>query len=246
MIIENKTIPQSWTNKPTYMKIMRKVLKNEDMKGIAVSNIKNNIIKAEYNRNLKENLPKILQKNSSFEFDNDLMTLVANKKYNIKSTKRFQNINEEYKEMIKKQNIKCEAPRPDSIKENLKNILDYRKKMATRFKYNNSNIKINKHNYILPKSRSQILNSFQKYKLNTISTSDHKTLKETNNIKSYIYRNKSKIFDNNLTNKEKTIKEYEDKFMITGMNNKQFKDTIIEENVGNYDDNNKINQKEKV
>ena len=44
---------------------------------------------------------------------------------------------------------------------------------------------------------------------------------------------------NNLSNKEKNSKEYEDKFMITGMNNKKFKDNyIIEEE--------KTNPKEKI
>ena len=62
MIIENRPIPEIWKNKPTYLKVLKKVLKNEDMKNIAVSNIKNNILKEEYNNNLKENLPKILEK----------------------------------------------------------------------------------------------------------------------------------------------------------------------------------------
>ena len=232
MLIENKTIPEAWSNKPSFMKIMKKVLKNEEMKAIAFANIKYNIKKEEYNRNLKENLPKIMQKfkgNSSYEYDNDLMTLVENKKNNIKSTKRFQSLNEEYNDMIKKQNKVIEPPRPDSIKENLKNILDYRRKMANRFKYNN--LKSSKYNSVLPKSRSQIINIFQNSQFNTISTVDNKKLKPVNNIKSYIYRNKSNIFNNNSVSKNIIKKEYEDKFMITGMNNKNFKEPIIEKNV---------------
>lgn len=235
MLIENKTIPESWTNKPTYKKIMKKVLKNEEMKAIAIANIKNNIMREEYNRNLKGNLPKIIQQfkvGSSYGYDNDLMTLKDNKKSNVKSEKRFQSLSEEYKDMIKKQNLVIEPPRPDSIKENLKNILDYRRKIANRFKYNNFNIKSCKHNSILPKSRSQIINSIQNSKFNTISI-DNKKLKPLNNVKSYIYRNKSNVFNNNATNKTVTKKEYEDKFMITGMNNKKFKDIIIEESVVN-------------
>ena len=235
MLIENKTIPESWTNKPTYIKIMKKVLKNEEMKAIAIANIKNNMKREEYNRNLKENLPKIIQQfkvGSSYGYDNDLMTLKDNKKSNIKSEKRFQSLSEEYKDMIKKQNLVIKPPRPDSIKENLKNILDYRRKIANRFKYNNFNIKSSKNSSILPKSRSQIINSIQKSKFNTISI-DNKKLKPLNNVKSYIYRNKSNAFNNNITNKSVTKKEYEDKFMITGMNNKKFKDIIIEESVVN-------------
>ena len=242
MIIENKQIPEKWKNKPSYLKIMKKVLKNEDMKTIAVENMKNNIIKAEYNKNLKENLPKILEQfkvKSSYEYDNDLMTLVNNRKSDIKKAKRFKSINEEYKDMIKRQNFKIEPPRPDSLRENLKNIVEYRKKMALRFKYNNFNPKIGINNSVLPKSRSQIINSNQnlKYKYNTISTSDNKSIKDNSKNKNYIFRNRSNFLKNNLSSKEKHNKEYEDKFMITGMNNKNFKDTTIieEETINNVE-----------
>ena len=255
MIIENRPIPEIWKNKPTYLKVLKKVLKNEDMKNIAVSNIKNNILKEEYNNNLKENFPKILEKfksNSKYEYDNDLMTLVNNRKSNIKTTKRYKSLNEEYNDMIKKQNIKIELPRPDSIKENLKNILDYRKKLALRFKYNNDNMKKYKLNSALHISRSQVWNSVQRSKYNTISTSNdnnNKPIKGYNNIYSYNHKNANdlNILENNLINKNKTIKEYEDKFMITGMNNKQFKSDIIEEenSIYNGSDNNRINNVKK-
>ena len=235
MIIENKPVPEKWKSRPSYLKIMKKVLKNEDMKTIAVTNMKNNIIKAEYNKNLQENLPKIIDKfkvKSSYEYDNDLMTLVNNRRSNIKKEKRFKSINEEYKDMIKKQNLKVEHPKPDSLRENLKNIVEYRKKLALRFKYNNYNIKIGKNKSALPKSRSQIINSNKslKYKYNTISTSDNKSIKDNSNNKNYIFKNRTNFLKNSLSHKEEHSKEYEDKFMITGMNNKQFKDTtIIEE-----------------
>lgn len=231
MLIENKPIPESWTNKPSYSKIITNILKNEDMKTIAVTNLKNNMLKEEYNKKLKENFPKIINKykaNSPYEFDNDLMTLIKNKKNNDKSSKRFQSINEEYKEMIKKQNIIIEPYRPDSIKDNIKNILEYRKKIALKFKYNNYKIKREKKK-LLPKSRSQIINSIQNSKYNTLSTSDNNSSKGINNINSYNYRSRNKQLNNNLTYKEKVRKEFEDKFMITGMNNKQFKESIIEE-----------------
>ena len=255
MIIENRPIPEIWKNKPTYLKVLKKVLKNEDMKNIAVSNIKNNILKEEYNNNLKENLEKILEKfksNSKYEYDNDLMTLVNNRKSNIKTTKRYKSLNEEYNNIIKKQNIKIELPRPDSIKENLKNILDYRKKLALRFKYNNDNMKNYKLNSALHISRSQVWNSVQRSKYNTISTSNdnnNKPIKGYNNIYSYNHKNSNdlNILENNLINKNKTIKEYEDKFMITGMNNKQFKSDIIEEenSIYNGSDNNRISNVKK-
>ena len=237
MIIENKEIPEIWRNKPKYLKILKKVLKNEDIKNIAVNNMKNNIIKEEYNKQLKENYPKIIEKfknNSKYEFDNDLMTLVSNRKNIIKNAKRFKSLNEEYNDIIKKQNLKIELPRPDSIKENLKNILEYRKKLALRFKFNNINFKNSKFNSALQISKSQVFNSIQNSKYNTISTNnDNKTIRGLNNINSYNYRN-----NNNVINKSKTIKEYEDKFMITGMNNKQFKDNIIEEESSKYNGDN--------
>lgn len=244
MLIENQSIPESWTNKPSYLKIMKNILKNEEMKTIAITNLNNNMLKEEYNKKLKENFPKIIEKykaNSPFEYDNDLMTLVNNKKSNAKNSKRFQSINEEYKDMIKRQNIRIEPLRPDSIKYNIKNILEYRKKIALRFKYNIYNIKSEKHN-LLPKSRSQIINSIHNSKYNTLSTNDNNPIKGVNNIKSYNYRNRNKQFNKNLTYKDKVRKEYEDKFMITGMNNKQFKDSIIEEETCENNVKNKNNE----
>ena len=111
------------------------------MKSVVLTNLKNNVLKEEYNQKLKENLPRILNKYKStgkFEYDNDLLTLASHKRENeINNIKRYKNLNEEYKDMIRKQNIKVEPYKPDSIKENLKNILDYRKKIALRFKYDN-------------------------------------------------------------------------------------------------------------
>ena len=255
MLIENKSIPERWTNKLNHLKIMKKILKNEDMKTIAVTNMQNNIIKEKYNKDLKENLPKIMDKykpNSAFEFDNDLMTLMVSKRSNIKKIKRFKNISEEYNDIIKKQNIKIEPPRPDSIKENLKNILDYRRKMALRFKYTNyCDEKSCKMNSALQKSRSQILNSISSSKYNTISTNnDIKSLNKINNVQNYnfiSYKKNQKILKNNL-NKDNTIKEYEEKFMITGMNNKKYKDNnnIIEEENIKYDESNEIERTNKI
>ena len=217
---------------------MKKILKNEDMKSVVLTNLKNNILKEEYNQKLKENLPRILNKYKSsgkFEYDNDLLTLASHKRNNeINNIKRYKNLNEEYKDMIRKQNIKVEAYRPDSIKENLKNILDYRKQIALRFKYDNDNIqKNNKMNLAIPKSRSQILKSIKNSKYNTVSTShDNKSLKNIKNIKNPDYmkfRNNSDVFKNYSQDKNHVVKEYEEIFMITGMNNKKYKDTIIEE-----------------
>ena len=217
---------------------MKKILKNEDMKSVVLTNLKNNILKEEYNQKLKENLPRILNKYKSsgkFEYDNDLLTLASHKRNNeINNIKRYKNLNEEYKDMIRKQNIKVEAYRPDSIKENLKNILDYRKQIALRFKYDNDNIqKNNKMNLAIPKSRSQILKSIKNPKYNTVSTShDNKSLKNIKNIKNPDYmkfRNNSDVFKNYSQDKNHVVKEYEEIFMITGMNNKKYKDNIIEE-----------------
>lgn len=213
---------------------MKKILKNEDMKSVVLTNLKNNALKEEYNQKLKENLPSILNKyksNGKFEYDNDLLTLASHKRDNENNNiKRYKNLNEEYKDMIRKQNIKVEAYRPDSIKENLKNILDYRKQIALRFKYDNDNIqKNNKMNLAIQKSKSQILNSIKNSKYNTVSTShDNKSLKNIKNPDYMKFRNNSGVFKNS-QDKNHVIKEYEEIFMITGMNNKKYKDTIIEE-----------------
>lgn len=245
MVIENRPIPKVWTNKPTYLKILKKVLKNEEMKNIAFENLKNNFHKEKYNNQLKENLPKILDKcksSSSYEYDNDLMTLVDSKKSKVKATKRFKSLEEEYNDMIKKQNTIIEPPKPDSIKCNLKNILDYRKKIALRFKYNNYNQNNNNLNMAIHKSKSQIINPKESMNYDTASTgNDNKKTIDIKKIINYSYRNNSKYLKNNFTTKEKTIKEYEEIFMITGMNNKKFKDNnIIKEK--NINENNKINE----
>ena len=238
LLIENRSLPETWTYNKSHHKIMKKILKNEDMKSVVLTNLKNNALKEEYNQKLKDNLPKILNKyksNGKFEYDNDLLTLASHKRENeINNIKRYKNLNEEYKDMIRKQNIIVEAYRPDSIKENLKNILDYRKKIALRFKYDNDDImKNNKMNLAIQKSKSQILNSIKNSKYNTVSTShDNKSLKNIKNTKNPDYmkfRNNSGVFKNSQV-KNHIIKEYEEIFMITGMNNKKYKDTIIEEN----------------
>ena len=225
MIIENKSIPEAWIKKPEYLKIIRKVLKNKEMKNLAIKNIKNNIQKDEYNNNLKENLPKILKTNSPYGYDNDLMTLPNKRKSNAK-IKIYKNINDEYNDMIKKQNTKINGIVPTQISQNLKNILEYRKKLA--LKYNIYNTKSNNPNLVLQKSKSQNNNLIKKCNFNTISTGNEEpTTKGINNIKYYIHRNKSNFLKNNLTDKEKAIKEYKENYQITEMNNKQLRDIII-------------------
>ena len=231
MLLENKSFPYVWKIKPANLKIMKGILKNKEMKTIAIRNIKNDLIKEEYNRNLKENYPKLLdgcKTKSHYEFDNDLMTLDYCQKRNIKSERRFENIHEEFKEILKMQNLKIESPKPYSIKENLKDIFDYRKKIALRFKYNNNNIKNNKLRFLLPKSSSQIINSIRNSDYNTINTSLNKSIKGITNIKCNNSWKINNSMNNNKNKKEKIIKEYEDKFMISGINKKEFKDNIKE------------------
>jgi hypothetical protein len=85
-------------------------------------------------------------------------------------------------------------------------------------------------NLAIQKSKSQILNSIKNSKYNTVSTShDNKSLKNIKNPDYMKFRNNSGVFKNS-PGKNHIIKEYEEIFMITGMNNKKYKDTIIEEN----------------
>ena len=145
---------------------------------------------------------------NSLAFDNDLLTLISNRRQmkKIVNIPKIKSINEEYKIMVKKLNKKIITPKPDSLRHNLKNILEYRKKIAIRFKYNHIKFK-NKQNSQIAKSKSQIINSINKYKI------------ENNEIKNDGRKNNER--------------EYEDQFMITGMNNKKFKsfenDIIFEE-----------------
>lgn len=125
---------------------------------------------------------------------------------------KIRSLNEEYKEMVKKINLKIDPIKPYSLKQNLKNIINYRKNVALRFKYNKFKIK-KKNNILLTKSKSQILDSINK-----------------NDIRYDVIMSAG--------TENKNIKEYEDKLMITGMNNKKFKkggnnNAIIEEKYEN-------------
>ena len=213
MILENKKIPPIWTKKNSYLKILKKIFNNNDeMKSIAITNQKNNEQREIYNQKLKDNFRSIKIKNkpsSIFLFDNDLATLMKSKRKMKKLIKipKIRTLNEEYQELISKQNIKIETPKPDMIKKNLKNIFNYRKNIALRFKYNSIKFKGNL-NPLLIKSKSQIINSLNKI-----------------NIKNKGIFKDNSWYENN--------KEYEDKLMLTGMNNKKFKnlanDIIVEE-----------------
>ena len=234
MILENKKIPESWTHKSSHHIILKKLFKsNSELKKVAITNQQNNELREIYNNKLRESLPNIINEyksNNKFGYDNDLITLINNKKRMKKMIPipRMKNLNEEFKDMIKKQNLKIVISKPDSIKENLNNILDYRKKMALRFRYNK--IKYKDKNIQMIKSKSQIINS------NNIIYNINTDINQKNNLPSINgYMNKHYQLNKN-------IKEYEDKFMITGMNNKKFKNNdnniIIEESVENEKNNN--------
>ena len=115
---------------------------------------------------------------------------------------KIRSLNEEYKEMVKKINLKIEPIKPYSLKQNLKNIINYRKNVALRFKYNKFKIK-KKNSILLEKSKSQILDSINKndFRYDVIMSAG---------------------------TENKNIKEYEDKLMITGMNNKKLEELISE------------------
>jgi hypothetical protein len=182
------------------------------MKQIAITNQKNNEQRELYNLKLKENFPMIQHNKSALDnslaFDSDLLTLISNRRKmkKVVNIPKIKSINEEYKIMVKKLNKKIITPKPDSLRHNLKNILEYRKKIALRFKYNHKKFK-DKQISQITKSKSQIINSLNKYK---------------------IINDEIKQYEINAYEKE-----YEDKLMITGMNNKKFKnfenDIILEE-----------------
>lgn len=223
MIYENKKIPEIWTHKPSYLKIIKKIFDtNEEMKQVVLTNQQNNEQRDIYNQKLKENFPLLKKQyisGNKFGYDNDLNTLEKSKRniINIIKVPKIKSLNEEYKEMIKKQNTKIKMLRPDSIKQNLNNILNYRKNIALRFKYNHVKSK-GRFNAQLPKSKSQILNSINK----------------SNSISILNRYNNGRLAETNIENR--CINDYEDKFMITGMNNKKYKiaddNSIINERSG--------------
>lgn len=222
MIYENKKIPQIWTRKSSYLKILKNVFHNNyEIRQIALTNERNNELREIYNKKLKENLfllKKQNKKENPLGYDSELTNLINNQKRlkRLKQTAKIKSIHEEIKEMLIKQTLKVPLSKPDSIKQNLNNILSYRKKIAARFKYNKFKFK-KKINLQLLKSKSQILNS----KIN-----QNQLIMAKNNENEYL---------DNVNDESINKKEYEDKLMITGMNNKKYKnvedDKIIEENI---------------
>ena len=222
MIYENKKIPPIWTRKSSYLKILKNVFHNNyEIRQIALTNERNNELREIYNKKLKENLllyKKQNKKENPLGYDSELTKLINNQKRlkRLKQTTKIKSIHEEIKEMLIKQTLKVPLSKPDSIKQNLNNILSYRKKIAARFKYNKFKFK-KKINLQLLKSKSQILNS----KIN-----QNQLIMAKNNENEYL---------DNVNDESINKKEYEDKLMITGMNNKKYKnvddDKIIEENI---------------
>ena len=222
MIYENKKIPPIWTRKSSYLKILKNVFHNNyEIRQIALTNERNNELREIYNKKLKENLLLLKNQNKKenpLGYDSELTNLINNQKRlkRLKQTTKIKSIHEEIKEMLIKQTLKVPLSKPDSIKQNLNNILSYRKKIAARFKYNKFKFK-KKINLQLLKSKSQILNS----KIN-----QNQLIMAKNNENEYL---------DNVNDESINKKEYEDKLMITGMNNKKYKnvedDKIIEENI---------------
>ena len=222
MIYENKKIPPIWTRKSSYLKILKNVFHNNyEIRQIALTNERNNELREIYNKKLKENLlllKKQNKKENPLGYDSELTNLINNQKRlkRLKQTTKIKSIHEEIKEMLIKQTLKVPLSKPDSIKQNLNNILSYRKKIAERFKYNKFKFK-KKINLQLLKSKSQIINS----KINP-----NQLIMAKNNENEYL---------DNVNDESINKKEYEDKLMITGMNNKKYKnvedDKIIEENI---------------
>ena len=222
MIYENKKIPPIWTRKSSYLKILKNVFHNNyEIRQIALTNERNNELREIYNKKLKENLLLLKNQNKKenpLGYDSELTNLINNQKRlkRLKQTTKIKSIHEEIKEMLIKQTLKVPLSKPDSIKQNLNNILSYRKKIAARFKYNKFKFK-KKINLQLLKSKSQILNS----KINK-----NQLIMAKNNENEYL---------DNVNDESINKKEYEDKLMITGMNNKKYKnvddDKIIEENI---------------
>jgi hypothetical protein len=95
MIFENKKIPETWIRKSSYLKILKKIFKNNDeIVKVAVSNTKNNEQREIYNQKLKENLPLLKNQytaGNTFEYDNDLITLVNSRKKNEELNKSSEN-----------------------------------------------------------------------------------------------------------------------------------------------------------
>lgn len=208
--MENKTIPQLWKSNSNYKRIISKVMKDEQIAMKSIINSINNHKSEEYNKKLKEKYPNLLKKyrnkKSFFEIDEELMALRDYQQTNKVKEQSMKTLDEEYKELIEKQNSKIEPKKPDSLKENLNDILQYRKRISLRFKYD-------KFKFIkkcLPKSKSQLMIDNLSY-IHNIPLFNNPT-----NVLNSPFNNIS----NSMTSK------YQDEFLITGMNNKQFASPI--------------------
>lgn len=209
MILENKPIPQVIQQSPNYTKMLYKIIDKNKLNSKILSNTIDNAKHDEYNKRLKINLSNLLsryKKNTIFDLDNDLKTMKEYKTRNkINDFSSIKSLDEEFKEIIKKQNTKILIKKPDALKENYSCILKYRKNIALRFKFD----KIAK----LKKSKSnlELNNKNDIYNVGPLSN------------KHYNHSTKKKL--NELFNKQKYI----DKFLITGLNNNKFQPEIIKE-----------------
>ena len=83
LLKSNKKIPEIWTKTQCYQKIMKNFLLNENTKKLMIQNMLNNEQRIEYNQKLRQNLPKIIHKTSSYEnlaFDHDLIDVIKMKR----------------------------------------------------------------------------------------------------------------------------------------------------------------------
>lgn len=231
LLKSNKKIPEIWTKTQCYQKIMKNFLLNENTKKLMIQNMLNNEQRIEYNQKLRQNLPKIIHKTSSYEnlaFDHDLIDVIKMKRNRIKESallgRKYKTLNEEYKDIIKEQNEKIVSPKIDSIEYNKNNILEYRKKIALKFKYyyepkNNlifeqENLKNNKIQSAFVKSKSCVDINDKDFNIKDIS--DNGLMKK--NIRNP-FKIISKIKERNFSALKKGN---ENPFLVTGMNNKKF------------------------
>ena len=240
LIKGNKKIPEIWTKSQCYGKLMRKFLFNEDIKKIIKQNILNNEQRFEYNKKLKQNLPKIINKSSSYEnlaFDSDLIDVMKMKSYRLKESelfcKKFKTLNEEYRDLIKEQNKKNISLGSDSILFNKNNILEYRRKIALKYKNyyepknsvisEQENLKNNKIHSEFVKSKS--FSTLEDKNFNKKETNENPFIKK-DNCNPFRVISKTKIKNPNSKTKVRNPsafkKENKNLFLVTGIENKKF------------------------
>lgn len=141
MLIHNKKLPAVWRNKSGEQeKIIRKILSNENIYELVKESQKNKVLQDLYNAECRRNYSKIMRENEKltdkFAYDSDLMNVFDRKKmrFDFEHVNR-RSLDEEISSELKKSASLPKIIKYDSLEMNKGDVINYRRRLAQRFRY---------------------------------------------------------------------------------------------------------------